>query len=105
MAEEQEVHTRDGSNFLDIVDAVSSFHLQGADDVIVGRSGIPEESGFIHAPLGKIDGPRAGGGVAATTHGLARFVDRVDIRDKHPIGANIKRLLNATAIVCAGDSY
>jgi len=56
LAEEEDVHAGDGSDFVNVLDAIGGFDLQRDDAVLVPIAGIAEQAIFVHAALGEIDG-------------------------------------------------
>ena len=105
LAEEENVDARNGGDLVDVLDAGRGLHLQRHDRVAVGRAGVSQQSGLVHAALREVDRARAGGGIAAATHRLASLLGGVDVGHQHAIGAHVERLLDAAAVVIAGDAH
>src|SRR5260221_3379383 len=104
LTEEEQVHSGNGRDFVDVLDAIRGFYLQGDDYVAVRAAGIAEKAFFIHAALRKIDRSRAGSGIPRATHCLARFVSIVDVRNKNAVRPKVQRLLDAGAISVASNA-
>ncbi len=101
LPEEENIDSGNRSNFRYVLDAVCGFYLKGDDAVGVPVSCVTEESGFVHAALGKIDRSRACSGISCAAHRLLRFGSGVDVGNEHAVGAEVEGLLNAAAIVIA----
>src|SRR5260221_13122137 len=106
LTEEEQVHSGNGRDFVDVLDAIRGFYLQGDDYVAVRAAGIAEKAFFIHAALRQIDRARAGSGIPRATHCLARFIRVVDVRNKNAVRPKVQRLLvsGASAVASATDN-
>src|SRR5579871_1292404 len=101
LAEKENVHSGDGCDFVDILDAVGRFDLQSDDPVAVPIASVTKQTVFVHAALRKIDRARSRCWILCAAHGLPRFRRCVDVGDEHAVCAHVQRLLNAAAIVIA----
>jgi hypothetical protein len=105
LAEEQQVDTGDGRDFVDVLDAVGRFHLQRDDDVVVGGARIAEQSGLVHAALREIDRACSSRGIARAAHRLAGLFGGINVGNQNAVGAHVERLLDAAAIMIASHAH
>ena len=68
LAEEQNIDARHGCNFIDVLDAIRSLDLQGANDVIVRIAGVTQQALRVHTALRKIHGSSSRRRVPATAY-------------------------------------
>src|SRR6266446_2429759 len=104
LAEKKNVHAGNRGDFRHVLDAVRGFDLQRHNEVVVGITGIAEETGSIHAALRKIDRPRPRRRIFRATHRLPRFLGRIDVGNQNAVRSQVERLLDAGAIAVPADA-
>src|SRR4030095_12192779 len=102
LAEEKNIETRHGCNFIDVLDAIGSLDLHGANDVIVPFAGITQQALLVHTALWKVYGSSSGRRVPATGYILPDVVGSVDVRTKYSVRAHVQSLLDAGPVRVPG---
>ena len=80
-------------------------HLQCNYHIVIRVAHVAEQPLLVRGALREVDRPRARRGVLAAGDALLRLRSSVDVRDQDPVGAAVKRLLDASPVLVPSHTH